>query len=78
MIFFYIVDGEWIPWSSWSICGVSCGSGFNERHRYCMPPRQGGLPCNSVNGTSVEHEHKPCYTSVSCPGKLDPYFEGKV
>ncbi|XP_057298132.1 uncharacterized protein LOC130629053 isoform X1 [Hydractinia symbiolongicarpus] len=62
------VDGELIPWTSWSLCNVSCGSGFNERYRYCMPPRHGGLPCDSVNGSSVEHEHKPCYTSVSCPG----------
>lgn len=45
------VDGQWLPWASWSNCSSSCG-GVRVRHRGCVPPRYGGLDCSQLPGPS--------------------------
>ncbi|XP_013410370.1 sushi, von Willebrand factor type A, EGF and pentraxin domain-containing protein 1 [Lingula anatina] len=58
-----IVHGAWGPWSLWSECTRSCGSGMRTRNRQCdnPPPSPGGRPCS---GNSLEREQ--CNTDP-CP-----------
>uniref|UniRef100_A0A3P8V8I9 ADAM metallopeptidase with thrombospondin type 1 motif 17 n=1 Tax=Cynoglossus semilaevis TaxID=244447 RepID=A0A3P8V8I9_CYNSE len=56
------VDGDWSPWSQWSMCSRTCGTGVQFRQRKCdnPPPGPGGRHCQK---TSVEHkacEGPPC------------------
>ncbi|XP_016410715.1 A disintegrin and metalloproteinase with thrombospondin motifs 17-like [Sinocyclocheilus rhinocerous] len=56
------VDGDWSPWSTWSMCSRTCGTGACFRQRKCdnPPPGPGGKYCQK---TSVEHkvcEGPPC------------------
>ncbi|XP_039454203.1 A disintegrin and metalloproteinase with thrombospondin motifs 17 isoform X3 [Oreochromis aureus] len=56
------VDGDWSPWSQWSLCSRTCGTGVQFRQRKCdnPPPGPGGRHCPQ---TSVEHkacEAPPC------------------
>ncbi|KTF76603.1 hypothetical protein cypCar_00033149, partial [Cyprinus carpio] len=56
------VDGDWSPWSTWSKCSRTCGTGACFRQRKCdnPPPGPGGKYCQK---TSVEHkvcEGPPC------------------
>nr|XP_040016674.1 A disintegrin and metalloproteinase with thrombospondin motifs 17 isoform X3 [Gasterosteus aculeatus aculeatus] len=56
------VDGDWSPWSQWSVCSRTCGTGVHFRQRKCdnPPPGPGGRHCQKAN---VEHkacERPPC------------------
>uniref|UniRef100_A0A3Q1JQ82 ADAM metallopeptidase with thrombospondin type 1 motif, 17 n=1 Tax=Anabas testudineus TaxID=64144 RepID=A0A3Q1JQ82_ANATE len=56
------VDGDWSPWSQWSMCSRTCGTGVQFRQRKCdnPPPGPGGRNCQKA---SVEHkacEGPPC------------------
>ncbi|XP_041864682.1 A disintegrin and metalloproteinase with thrombospondin motifs 17 isoform X2 [Melanotaenia boesemani] len=63
------VDGDWSPWSQWSLCSRTCGTGVQFRQRKCdnPPPGPDGRHCpdNSV-------EHQAC-ESPPCP-KGSPSF----
>ena len=61
------MHGNWGTWTSWTSCGVTCGSGTQTRNRYCNSPAPayGGLQCF---GTNVETQN--CNTYVNCPGKI--------
>ncbi|KAI3376824.1 hypothetical protein L3Q82_000399 [Scortum barcoo] len=63
------VDGDWSPWSQWSMCSRTCGTGVQFRQRKCdnPPPGPGGRHCQKA---SVEH--KAC-EGPSCP-KGTPSF----
>uniref|UniRef100_A0A3B4TCW3 SCO-spondin n=1 Tax=Seriola dumerili TaxID=41447 RepID=A0A3B4TCW3_SERDU len=68
------VDGQWLPWVSWSNCSSGCG-GVQVRHRGCTPPRYGGRDCSQLPGSSnVAMEIKPCpddgCANTSCPTGL--------
>lgn len=43
------VDGEWTPWSPWSLCTEPC-MGTATRQRQCHPPQNGGRPCAMLPG----------------------------
>lgn len=45
------VDGQWLPWGSWSNCASGCGH-VQVRHRECVPPRYGGRNCSHLPGAS--------------------------
>ncbi|XP_056135377.1 A disintegrin and metalloproteinase with thrombospondin motifs 17 [Lampris incognitus] len=63
------VDGDWSPWSQWSMCSRTCGTGAQFRQRKCdnPPPGLGGKHCQKA---SVEH--KAC-EGLPCP-KGTPSF----
>ncbi|XP_035812602.2 A disintegrin and metalloproteinase with thrombospondin motifs 17 [Amphiprion ocellaris] len=61
------VDGDWSPWSHWSMCSRTCGTGVQFRQRKCdnPPPGPGGRHCPKA---SVEHkacEGPPCPKGVT-------------
>lgn len=51
LLCFHPVDGEWLPWVSWSNCSSDCG-GVRIRHRGCIPPRYGGRDCSQLPESS--------------------------
>ncbi|CAG5850450.1 unnamed protein product [Menidia menidia] len=63
------VDGDWSPWSQWSLCSRTCGTGVRFRQRKCdnPPPGPDGRHCPKA---SVEH--KAC-EGPPCP-KGEPSF----
>ena len=62
------VNGEWIPWTLWTSCSLSCGGGQEIRSRSCSDPAPafGGLDC-----PGLEEEALACNTQP-CPGKNRP------
>ncbi|KAG5268284.1 hypothetical protein AALO_G00210820 [Alosa alosa] len=62
------VDGDWTPWSVWSDCPVTCGSGTQVRSRACInpPPRNNGSDCSGPEKEAQECQAKPCLDDL-CP-----------
>lgn len=58
------VNGAMGPWSDWSTCSVTCGTGTRVRMRTCNNPKpeNGGLPC-----TDSTVENGVC-SLAPCPG----------
>ncbi|XP_048586559.1 uncharacterized protein LOC5521005 [Nematostella vectensis] len=58
------VDGNWTEWSTWSYCNRPCGTGYENRSRFCSnpPPMYGGKDCKGE-----DHQAKTCNKSI-CPG----------
>lgn len=57
-----INDGYWMILQDWSSCTKFCGGGTQTLHRFCVPPKKGGSPCEGqaiVNRTCNEQ---------ACPG----------
>ncbi|KAF6729854.1 SCO-spondin [Oryzias melastigma] len=68
------VDGQWLPWVSWSNCSGHCG-GVQVRRRGCTPPRYGGRDCSQLPGSSNQSvQIKPCpadgCVETRCPSNL--------
>ncbi|XP_028514725.1 proprotein convertase subtilisin/kexin type 6, partial [Exaiptasia diaphana] len=44
------VDGQYSPWSYWTLCNETCGGGTQRRFRACTNPRpqNGGKDCNET------------------------------
>ena len=43
MAVFFVVDGNWSPWSQWSGCGAGlCGGNKKVRTRSCTNPNPSG------------------------------------
>ena len=60
------MNGNWGPWTGFSICTKSCGGGTQQRSRVCDSPAEafGGIPCL---GDPVEN--RECNTQ-NCPGNF--------
>lgn len=58
------IDGNWIPWTMWSECTVTCGLGLQQRLRACSdpPPKYGGKRCPG-NAAQI----RECDTNIFCP-----------
>lgn len=42
-------DGKWVILKSWSGCTLACGGGKSYLQRMCIPPTDGGKPCEGDN-----------------------------
>ncbi|TRY86462.1 hypothetical protein DNTS_025547, partial [Danionella cerebrum] len=62
------VDGGWTPWSLWSNCPVTCGSGLQIRSRACInpPPRNNGTNCTGPERDTQSCNAGPCLDDL-CP-----------
>ena len=56
-----ITDGYWIILQEWTQCSLKCGGGTSTLQRMCVPPKNGGKPCQ---GEPVMT--KPC-NNQKCP-----------
>ncbi|XP_033738097.1 SCO-spondin-like isoform X2 [Pecten maximus] len=58
------IPGEWLEWSSWSMCSKTCGGGVRDRSRVCNETSYGNLtaPCLNSNVSS-----QACHTYACRP-----------
>ncbi|XP_069128273.1 SCO-spondin-like isoform X2 [Argopecten irradians] len=58
------IPGEWLEWSSWSMCSKTCGGGVRDRSRVCNETSYGNLtaPCLNSNVSS-----EACHTYACKP-----------
>ncbi|KAL4230559.1 Thrombospondin type 1 repeat-containing protein [Mactra antiquata] len=58
------VDGNWAPWSVWTQCSESCGTGVRTRQRFCDNPAPlfGGAVC-----VGPPEDIESCDTGILCP-----------
>lgn len=66
------VDGQWTEWGEWPPCSKSCiaegtRTGFKERKRECIPPRNGGDPCEGPNKEGSICPLKKDGNVIKCP-----------
>ena len=59
-----IIDGEWQEWSPFSTCSKTCISCYDEpglmqRQRTCLPPHNGGKPCEGESKEEKACAHHP-------------------
>lgn len=55
-----ILDGYWIVLQDWSTCTKLCGVGTQTLQRLCVPPKQGGAPCEGEAIMTKECNIEPC------------------
>ena len=68
-LYFITVDCQWLEWSVWSACSVSCGGGIQERTRGQIPPQHDGKPCVGDNVDTRTCNNNPC------PGEVFQYVQ---
>jgi len=57
------IDGYWVKLQGWSSCSLKCGPGGTQSfHRQCIPPKNGGKPCEGLKVLT-----KPCNEHIVCP-----------
>ncbi|KAF7669318.1 hypothetical protein LDENG_00206520 [Lucifuga dentata] len=56
------VEGQWLDWSPWSRCSVTCNTGTQERQRRCSASVHGWAECKGP------HEESRECTNPSCGG----------
>eukprot|EP00057_Strongylocentrotus_purpuratus_P006502 XP_011660976.1 PREDICTED: uncharacterized protein LOC105436761 [Strongylocentrotus purpuratus] len=61
------VDGKWEPWAPVRHCSKDCGGGSGYSNRTCIPPRNGGTPCEG----NFENFELPCNIE-DCPDATLP------
>jgi len=56
------VNGEYSPWSNWTACSVTCGTGIQKRYRQCNNPAPScnGNDCNGCNIDAQPCNTQPC------------------
>jgi len=53
-------DGRWIVLQDWSQCNLKCGGGQQTLQLICMPPEQGGKPCEGAAVRTRPCNPEPC------------------
>lgn len=72
LLFFILVDGVFNPWSNWTDCSTTCGTGIQSRNRTCDGPYHGGQECMGNYSDSQQ-----CNTH-HCPGEWNIIFSFKI
>ena len=54
------IDGKWIILHDWSTCTLACGGGTQTLHRLCIPPTEGGTPCDGQPIITRSCNVQPC------------------
>merc|ERR1712151_1136043 len=55
-------DGYWIMLQDWSQCSKKCDTGESTYHRMCIPPKNGGKPCQGDAVITKKCNPQPCPT----------------
>lgn len=55
-----ITDGYWIVLQNWSQCTLKCGGGKSYLQRMCVPPKNGGKPCEGKPIIEKDCNKQPC------------------
>jgi len=66
-----LIDGYWIVLQTWSQCTLKCGGGKSYLQRMCVPPKEGGKPCNGDAVLNRDCNKQPCPGAVGLGGKGD-------
>lgn len=53
-------DGAWVTLQEWTECTLACGGGKSYKHRMCVPPAGGGLPCMGQAVLAKTCNEMPC------------------
>lgn len=59
------VDGKWVILQDWSQCTQICGGGRQYLQRLCVPPQNGGIPCDGETLLVKECNNNPCPTVIT-------------
>lgn len=66
-----VLDGYWVLLQDWSSCSKKCGGGVQFQHLMCVPPKNGGKPCEGEALRQKPCNQQPCPT-VSDAEKVLP------
>ena len=55
-----VVDGYWIVLQQWTQCSLKCGGGVSTLQRMCVPPKDGGKPCDGPAIMTKPCNIQPC------------------
>lgn len=55
-----VYDGYWITILDWTQCSLKCGGGVSTFQRMCVPPKQGGKPCDGLSILTKPCNVQPC------------------
>jgi len=55
-----LTDGYWIILQNWSQCTLKCGGGKSYLQRMCVPPKNGGKPCEGKPIIDKDCNKTPC------------------
>ncbi len=55
-----LIDGYWIILQNWSQCTLKCGGGKSYLQRMCIPPKNGGKPCEGESIIDKDCNKIPC------------------
>lgn len=71
------INGNYGPWSTWTLCSKSCGGGVRSRVRNCTNPAPafGGNDCSALG---EPQESEPCKTRNICPGQYFAFYQSIV
>lgn len=73
-----LVDGQWIILQNWSQCTLKCGGGKSYLQRMCIPPKDGGKPCEGDAILSKDCNPQPCPSQELADAKKKDSLEVKV
>lgn len=58
-------DGYWVIIQDWTECNLKCGGGNSTLQRLCVPPIQGGNPCEGTSVIVRRCNMQPCEGVIS-------------